>query len=71
MADASGDGVTSAVASRGEPPMAKTKRERRRGGGDYDAIACGAEDGDVVAYCVRQDDALDGPSDFENETPKG
>ena len=69
VADASGDGVTNAVASREAPPMTKTKTKTKTGvtaaAAIGDAIACGTEDGDVVAYCVRQDDALDGPSDFE------
>ena len=67
VVDASGDGVTNAVASRGEPPKTKTKTKTgvTAAAAIGDAIACGTEDGDVVAYCVRQDDALDGPSDFE------
>ena len=67
VADASGDGVTNAVASREAPPMTKTKTKTgvTAAAAIGDAMACGTEDGDVVAYCVRQDDALDGPSDFE------
>ena len=66
VADASGDGVTNAVASRGEPPKTKTKTKTRAGvtaaAAIGDAMACGTEDGDVVAYCARHD-VLDGPSD--------
>ena len=67
VADASGDGVTNAVASREAPPTTKTKTKTgvTAAAAIGDAMACGTEDGDVVAYCVRQDDALDGPSDFE------
>ena len=62
VADTSGDGVTNAVAALGEPPKTKTRAGVTAAAAIGDAMACGTEDGDVVAYCVRHD-VLDGPSD--------
>ena len=59
VADTSGDGVTNAVAARGEPPKTKTRAGVTAAAAIGDAMACGTEDGDVVAYCVRHD-VLDG-----------